>query len=124
MDLLDLDILKRHLRIFHDDEDTEVELYGSAAEGIVLQYLDRPVYPAGVEIPLVAEIAYDEFAIHVNSEIKAAMLLVAGDLYANREPDPDNKGEAALQPVVRRLLAPYRVWRFVPDEELLCGYVL
>lgn len=115
MALIDLDTLKAHLRVLHSDEDAEIELYGAAAEGIVVEYLDRVVVAADTTLPAEGEEGYDPTAIKVTKPIIAAILLVAGDLYEVREADPKLTGDAVLPRAVRALLAPYRVWRSLPE---------
>lgn len=104
MALIDLTLLKKHLRIFHDDEDDELATYQAAAEAIVAEYVDREVVPA-------ADTPTTDDGIVVTPPITAAILLVAADLYENREPDMSDRGDAVLPRHVRALLAPYRVWR-------------
>lgn len=103
MNLVDLSILKKHLRIFHDDEDEELGVYRSTAEAIVVEHIDREVVATGE--PTAAD------GIVITPPIVAAILLVAADLYENREPDMKAGGDAVLPRHVRALLAPYRVWR-------------
>lgn len=116
MALIDLDTLKAHLRVLHSDEDAEIELYGAAAEGIVVEYLDRIVVAAEATLPAEGEEGYDPNAIKVTKPIIAAILLVAGDLYEVREADPKLAGDAVLPRAVRTLLAPYRIWRSLPES--------
>ena len=99
MALVTLTLAKKHLRVFHDDDDTEIEAYLAAAETIVEEYVDRAVYGS------------------VTPAITAAILLLLGDLYENREADPESKGDAVLPRAVRALLAPYRVWRVLSEGE-------
>lgn len=103
MALVDTALVKRHLRVTWDDEDTEIEAYRDAAEDVIVQYLDRAVVPEG-QTPTGDGVA-------VTPAIRAAILLQIGELYDRRETPENNAGEAMLSPVVRRLLAPYRVWR-------------
>lgn len=110
MALVDLELLKKHLRVFHDDEDDELEVYQAAAETIVAEHIDREVVPTG------ATPTTDD-GIELTPPITAAILLVAADLYENREPDMNAEGNAVLPRHVRALLAPYRVWRTLPVEE-------
>src|SRR5690606_30226446 len=110
MALIDLTLLKKHLRVFHDDEDAELEMYQAAAETIVVEYVDREVVAADGTPTLPDGIA-------LTPPITAAILLVAADLYENREPDMNAPGNAVLPRHVRALLAPYRVWRTLPVEE-------
>jgi len=104
MALIDLTLLKKHLRIFHDDEDDELAVYQTAAETIVVEYVDREIVATGAT-PTLPD------GIELTPPITAAILLVAADLYENREPDMNAEGNAVLPRHVRALLAPYRVWR-------------
>ncbi|WP_113341754.1 head-tail connector protein [Brucella intermedia] len=110
MALVELELLKKHLRVFHDDEDAELDVYLAAAETIVVEYVDREIVATG------APPATDD-GIVVTPPITAAILLVAADLYENREPDMKAQGNAVLPRHVRALLAPYRVWRTLPVED-------
>lgn len=116
MALLDLAVVKRHLRILHDDEDAVIGVYQAAAESIVVEYLDRVVVSSGTSLPGEGETGYDPTAIEVTPAITAAVLLLVGDLYENREADAESKGDAILPRAVRALLAPWRVWRTLPEE--------
>jgi len=49
MALVGLELLKKHLRVFHDDEDAELEVYLAAAETIVTEYVDREIVATGAE---------------------------------------------------------------------------
>lgn len=111
MPIVDLETVKKHLRVMHTDEDAEIELYRDAAESIITEYLDREVVADG-ETPTA------EDGIEATASIVSAILLVTGDLYEVREPDPDAKGDAVLPRAVRMLLAPWRVWRTPVDEDV------
>ncbi|MGP3710686.1 head-tail connector protein [Brucella sp. RRSP16] len=89
---VDLDRLKRHLRIQFDDEDAELEGYLSAAQGSALRYMNRDTVPTGAE-----------------AEVDAAVLLIAGDLYENRE--RQSTAELFENRSARWLLDPYRLLR-------------
>ncbi|KQS74220.1 hypothetical protein ASG25_02040 [Rhizobium sp. Leaf384] len=119
MALVDLELARKHLRIFHEDEDAEIGVYLAAAESIVLEYLDRPVLPLGGTLPAPDTVGY---TMIVTPPIVAAVLLVLSDLYERREAPEKDAGDAVLQPTVRRLLAPYRVWRTSLEDET-CTYV-
>ena len=116
MALIDLPLVKKHLRIFHDDEDSEISLYLAAAESMVIQTLDRVVVEAGTTLPIEGETGYDETAIVVSPAIQAAILLVTGHLYEHREAATDLKIEE-LPMSVRHLIAPWRVWRKFEEDE-------
>lgn len=117
MPLVDLDTLKKHLRVLHDDEDAEIELYGAAAEAVVIEHLDRIVVGADATLPTEGEDGYDPDAMNVTPTVVAAILLVTGDLYEVREPDPKLLGDAVLPRAVRMLLAPWRIWRTFKEDE-------
>ena len=104
MPLVDVTLVKKHLRIDWADEDAEIDAYHAAAEAIVVEYLDRVVL---AEEPLPVG---DTTAILVTPPIVAAVLLVTADLFESRD-SGEGEGEAILPPAVRRLLAPYRGWR-------------
>ncbi|HWJ89089.1 MAG TPA: head-tail connector protein [Pelagibacterium sp.] len=111
MALVDLALAKKHLRVDWDDENGEIAVYLAAAETTVIEYLDRAVLAEGESLP-----EDDPHAMVITPPIAAAILLLTGELYERREPPESNAGEAMLSPVVRRLLAPYRVWRTMPED--------
>lgn len=104
MPLVDIALVKKHLRVDWDDEDVEIAAYHAAAETIVTEYLDRLVQAEG---PLPPD---NPNAMIVTAPIVAAILLVTADLFDGRNSE-EGDGAAMLSPTVRRLLAPYRVWR-------------
>jgi len=119
MALVTMTLAKKHLRVLHDDDDAEIEAYLAAAETIVTEYVDRAVYgPVDDSPPGYPPSGDDGTAIEVTPAITAAILLLLGDLYENREADPESKGDAVLPRAVRALLAPYRVWRSCEDEDV------
>jgi hypothetical protein len=91
-ELADLDTVKAHLRVEHDEEDALIGVYLQAASAHVRRYyrVDDPA-PA---------------------DLVAAVLLMVGDLYANRE--TVGPGVSAITPslTVSNLLAPFRLWGF------------
>lgn len=116
MALLDIAVVRRHLRIMHEDEDEEIAVYQVAAESIVISYLDREVVAVDVSLPIEGEVDHDPCTIHVTPAITAAILLLVGDLYENREADAESKGDAVLPRAVRSLLAPWRIWRTMEES--------
>lgn len=82
-----LEEVKLHLRISHSLEDTIIQVYMDAADEYIRQFLNCP-NPA------------------INSAIKAAFLLLVGDLFENREAQQDKKLEENR--AVMNLLYPYR----------------
>lgn len=110
MPLLDTALVKKHLRVDWADDDEVIAVYQAAAEDIVLEYIDRPIYDAGD-----SPIPTDAYAIELQPSITAAILLLIGEMYDNREPDRRYFG-AMLPRAVRSLLAPWRVWRTVSES--------
>ncbi len=92
MTLVTLAEAKEHLRVLHDDEDTLIEAQADAATDIVLDYIERPgpidgpAWTQGTVPPLV----------------RAAILLVLGSLYADRE------GGEPISMAVASILRRYR----------------
>jgi hypothetical protein len=97
MTVVTLDEAKAHLRVDGADDDADITLKLAAAEDDVSRYLGRPVPwtdADGVEVP-------------VPAAVKAAILLVLGDLYANREVSVID-ATYAENPTLKRLLSSYR----------------
>lgn len=114
MPLVDIALVKKHLRAFDfDDDDTEIAAYQAAAETIISEYLDRVVYAAGSGPPS----GDDGTAMAVTAPITAAVLLLTSDMYQNRESDAWDSAQATLPKTVRALLAPYRVWRILSETD-------
>lgn len=117
MALVTLTLAKRHLRVYHDEDDAEIEAYLGAAETIVTEYVDRAIYgPLDDSPPGAPPSGDDGTAIEVTPAITAAILLLLGDLYEKRESDTWEAEAAILPRAVRALLAPYRVWRTICSE--------
>lgn len=115
MPLVDLAIVKDHRRLGSDEmDDVLLGILRDAAETQIVQYLDRPVHPAGTTLPGVGDDGYDSTAIVASADIVAAILLMTGRMYETRE--PSGSGDAVMPAEVRALLAPYRVWR-MEDED-------
>lgn len=86
--VVSVDEAQMHLRVTQDDDLTLIQTYIEAAEEYISQFLNTQNFPE-------------------NSAIKAAALLIVGDLYENRE----GAGEKDIKenPAVMRLLYPYRI---------------
>lgn len=117
MPLLDSELVKSHLRVDDPDSDALIAVYQAAAEGIVVEYLDRGVYAAGD-----SPVPTDPYAIELQPAMIAAILLLIGDMYAARETEDTDASRklslaqnAVLPRPVRALLVPYRVWRTVSE---------
>ena len=88
MAIVTLTEAKEHLRVNHNLEDTKITRDIEAAEDYIKNYLNRE------EIP-------------IKAAVKAAALLIVGDLYENRESQSEK--ELKANATVERLLFPYRV---------------
>jgi len=63
---------KLHLRVTDASEDGNIQLYIDAATTAIEKYLNRPIPGAALPVPA------------IDAAIKAACLLMVGDLYQNR----------------------------------------
>ena len=100
---------KAHLRIDHSFEDEDITLKLRAAEEMAVAYVDRAVYAtqADLDAALAAGTAGPDPMV-CNFMLRAGILLLLGDLYANRE-DVITGAIATDIPIgSRALLAPYR----------------
>lgn len=101
MAVVTLDEAKAHLRVDHDAEDELIGTYLAAATQSAADFIHRP-------IPWTDEVGEP---VEVPGPVKAAILLILGDLYAHREgrfvgtTQTDN-------PAVQMLLWPYRMQGF------------
>ena len=104
MSLIPLPTLKEHLRVDSADEDVAIQAYLDGAEGVVSGHLCRPLIAAG------ATPATGSYELPLPAAVSAAILLMAGHLYANREAVVTGTISTALPLSVQFLLAPYRAW--------------
>jgi uncharacterized phage protein (predicted DNA packaging) len=95
MSIVTLTEIKNHLRIDQSAEDDLLNLYLSAATDWIEKYINQPV------------IGLADSPISTPAAIKAACLLIIGDMYENRE----GAGEKEIKenPAVQRLLHFYRI---------------
>ena len=89
--MLTLEEAKLHLRVDGTDEDTAIQTMIDAATAASADYLNLPL---------------EELTITAPSPIKAATLLMIGDLYENRESQADRQLYGNM--TYHRLLNPYR----------------
>lgn len=115
MPLVDFSLVKKHVEAadFTDDDD-KLAAYQAAAEAIITEYVDRVVYASGGSAPS----GDDGTAIQITAPITAAILLLVEDMYENRGSDTWATDDATLPKTVRALLAPYRVWRTLTEDEI------
>lgn len=88
---VDLAMAKRHLNVFHEDDNEIITSYLAASAAWALKYCNRSEVPEGAA-----------------SQFDAATLLMLGDLYEHREISVDAYSE---NPAARRLIDPFRLLR-------------
>lgn len=107
--LVSLETARQHLRVLDAAEDALISLYLAAAEDQAVQFLGRNVYPDALTLAA-AVLAGDLTAMQLNASVEAAVLLICGHLYMNREAVILQGGNAISLPMgVHSLLQPYRV---------------
>lgn len=87
MALISLSEAKEHLKVENSDEDALIQLYINAAIDYIGNFLNLENYPYA-------------------ASLKAAALLIVGDLYENREAGVEK--EIKPNPAVINLMFPYR----------------
>ena len=90
-DYIELPEVKIHLRVLH----TRIELLTKAAFESVENFIDRPLVELKNDVG------------EIPSSLKAAALLMVGDLYSNRS-DVVVGTIVAVNPTTERLMLPYR----------------
>lgn len=98
---------KRHLRIDFDEDDPDVGLKLTLARAIVANHIGGTAYEDVIFEDYATEAEYDaayQKATLRNNVVDAAILLVLGELYANREAQAD-----PLSPTVKAILERLRV---------------
>lgn len=114
--MLELDIVKQHLRMELDDSDEDLllETYATAAQRYVENHTGRNLYATEGEIPKDSETGEptDEHALVLDDDITAAMLLLIGHWYANRESVVIGTITAEVPMAVDALICPYRHFYF------------
>ena len=91
--MIDLSRLKAHLRVTHSSEDDLIQVYLDAATELVSEYLG-------------GDSNTPESWMTADAPIDAAVLLLAADLYLNRE--RQGRDVFNQNPTYALLLAPYR----------------
>lgn len=111
MPLVTLDQALAHLKADEDPGSLIEQVYLPAAETTVMKYIGRQVFESQSALDAaVAEGTAGESPIVLDGVIKAAILLMVGDLYTHRENTVVGSGltPAALPNGSRFLLQPYR----------------
>jgi hypothetical protein len=102
--LLDLPTVKLHLRVDDATEDALIGVYVTAAEEFAMQFLGRTIYADATAQ------GSDADGIVINPAVQAALLLIVGHLYANREDVVVGASVSALPHGADCLLQPYKVY--------------
>ncbi|VYT92884.1 phage gp6-like head-tail connector protein [Metakosakonia massiliensis] len=106
--MIDLDVVKQHCRIDTDfsGDDALLNLYTAAAARYVQTWTRRTLY----EMESSPGYSDDPDSILLNEDVKAAMLLLIGHWYANRESVVVGQTVAEVPFAVEALLQPYRIY--------------
>lgn len=110
---------KQHLNMDHDEDDNLIEVYVQAASGAVKNYLksaspyeverdsnDDPILDSSGDPVYVVDSAGDKL---VSYPVQAAVLLMVGFLYKDRDENPDSAFDRGYLPMpVTALLYPLR----------------
>lgn len=105
-DLLPIELIRKHLRVDYEDEDDLVILYAESALAWALWYCDNPAFETVEDFP---------------ASFKAALLLLIGHSYANREAvilGSSSTSLTTLPLAVESLLWSSRNFRGPPDPDL------
>lgn len=109
MNAIPTDEAMQHLRAEEDDR-AHVELLLAAAEDSAAQFMNRRFYGDAESLAAaVLDGSAGRDPILINPSIRAACLLILGNLYANREDVVVGVTSSALPMGSRSLLTPYRI---------------
>lgn len=110
MALVSLDQARAHCRVEPDYPAEQLEVYLGAAEDHASAFLGRKVYESAEKMAAaILDGTAGENPIVVNKSIQAAVLLLTGHLFANRENSVVGVTVAVLPTGFDQLLMPYRV---------------
>lgn len=113
--MLELDIIKQHVRLEPDfeDDDTLLDTYSNAARRLVENRTGRKLYATAAEFPKDGDgNPTDENALVLDDDLVTAMLLLIGHWYANRESVAVGVSTAEMPMAVDSLIEPYRFFHF------------
>ncbi|WP_159913037.1 head-tail connector protein [Pantoea sp. 18069] len=108
MTIVTLEQARLHLRVAGDSENSLIAIYLSAAEATAAEFLNRNVYATQAELEAAAE-PPEAMPIVINGAVQAAVLLILGHLYANRENSAIGVSAQELPMGAHSLLQPYRI---------------
>lgn len=110
MSFVTLEQAKAHLYVHGSDDDAYIEAIIAAAQRHCVTYLNRGVYVSQEALDAAVDAgAASPNAMVILDDIKFAILLVVGHLYANREDNVAGTIVSELKLGARALLQPYRV---------------
>lgn len=108
-ELVTLKEAKDHLKVTHSFEDADITIKLRAAEESAVAYLDRAVYPSQQALDAaVAAGAAGPDPMVCNFMLRAGILLILGDLFANREDTVTGTIATQLPTGARACLRPLR----------------
>lgn len=110
--IVSLATVKAHLRVTHSAEDALITLYAEAAEKVAQNFINRNVYAddEALDAAVIDDTAGADPMV-ITGAITAAILLIAGHLYYNREDvvtGTSSTSAVALPLGSQYLLQPYR----------------
>ncbi|MBI6558125.1 head-tail connector protein [Pseudomonas syringae] len=103
-DLLPIELIRKQLRVDYEDEDDLIALYAESALAWALWFCDNPKLTDVSDFP---------------ASFKAALLLLIGHSFANREAVVIGTITAELPMAVENLLWSCRNWSGTPDPVVL-----
>ncbi|RTR01943.1 head-tail connector protein [Halomonas nitroreducens] len=109
--MLELDIIKQHVRLEPDDveEDALLDTYATAAQRLVENRTGRKLYATAGEIPNDPETGEPiEAGLVLDDDLTTAMLLLVGHWYENRESVVLGTIASDLPMAVDALIGPYK----------------
>lgn len=101
--MIDLALVKSHLRVDGDEEDALIQLYTDAAFSAFESWTNRTLVDAANPLPDPAE-----NAMHITKSIVQGALLLIGSWYANRESVVIGTITAELPMATKALWMPHR----------------
>lgn len=106
--MLELDIIKQHVRLEpdFDEDDTLLDTYATAAHRYVENHAGRTLYATE------GEVVDDEHALVLDDDLTTAMLLLIGHWYENREAVAMGTTATQVPMAVEALITPYRHFHF------------
>ncbi|WP_338494289.1 head-tail connector protein [Erwinia aphidicola] len=106
--MIEMSIIKAHCRIEPDftDDDNLLGIYSGAASRYVQTWTRRKLYQLNTD----PGYSTDEDRLLLDDDIRAAMLLLIGHWYANRETVGVGVSTTEVPFAVEALLQPYRIY--------------